>query len=79
MNKILIFGSALLLFNLASAQDLTTMELTVPENISELMPRVNMHFTLKIQNDLAEGEKSPLLIWMHGGGGGVDRTLYSHC
>jgi predicted peptidase len=74
MKKILILASAHLIFNLVSAQDLTTMKLTVPENISEQMPRVNKNFTLKIQNNLAEGEKSPLLIWMHGGGGGVDTT-----
>ncbi|MFC1552313.1 hypothetical protein ACFL6P_07070 [Candidatus Latescibacterota bacterium] len=69
MKKILILGSALLLLStFVSAQTLTTRKLKVPKEIAEQMPRVNMNFTLQTQDNLADGEKSPLLIWLHGGG-----------
>jgi len=33
------------------------------------MPNTNKNITLLTQNDIPEGEKYPLLIWLHGGGG----------
>jgi|GEM_PF-5221162 predicted peptidase len=71
MKNLFILGAALLLSTAASAQNLTTRELTVPKEIAARMPRVNMNFILKTQDDLPDGEKSPLLIWMHGGGAGA--------
>jgi len=57
-----------------STMELTIMELTVPGEIGKQMPRVNRNFILKLQNNLSEGEKSPLLIWMHGGGGSTEAS-----
>lgn len=69
MKHLLILAATVLTFTFVSAQNLIVNELTVPEHISKQMPRVNKNFVLKTPTKLNEERKSPLLIWLHGGGG----------
>ncbi len=68
MKKLHLLGVALILSTSVSSQVLTSNKLTVPEDIAERMPRVNMNFILQLMDGQAQGEKGPLLIWLHGGG-----------
>lgn len=68
MKYFIILITLILIIPVSWAQNLTVNKLTVPEDISRQMPRVNKNFILKTPTKLNEESKSPLLIWLHGGG-----------
>lgn len=55
-----------------SAQEMNSLRLNVPAEISSEMPRVNSNFILKLHDQTEKDKLSPLLIWMHGGGGSTE-------
>ncbi len=71
-NQTLTLAALLFLFTGSKAQEISTEKITVPADIAKEMPRVNSNFVLKLNKGIAEGELSPLLIWMHGGGGSTE-------